>query len=235
MNIQKLFIVEYEKQIIGIWDSYESAKTFIMGCHQNKLMISVANIKTYQINTCFCLETNCIELLYQNISHSNEKSNIYTKKSLDFSENVVEEKVKDKDYFTSPAYMEITKQKKELQHTINMLKQQKKKIEESKTTYANDYKLFKLFTESKQKDPNFIIPEIFSKKFDLMTDLNNKNNLSWETFVSNFQYENMYNDYFGLNSYEELFLESDNINEELFLESDNINEEIFLESNDSKV
>ena len=118
MTIQKIFIVEYEKQIIGIWDSYESAKTFIMGCHQNRLMISVANIKTYQINTCFCLETTSIKYTIEQSSILNNNQ-----KSKDFLEIKPTIQIKKLNIDTeSSAYMEITKQKKELQ-TITILQE----------------------------------------------------------------------------------------------------------------
>lgn len=216
MQIENVYLVEYNNQTIGVWNSLESAKTFIMGCHQNGLMISFANIKTYKINTFFCFETETV-----NISNIKlEKSKINDEKSK-LNENQVKStyKIDPKD----PVYIEMTKQKTELQHKINMLKQQKKKIENSKTTYINDYKLFELFTESKQRDPTFIIPEIFTRKFNLMTVLQNENKLSWENFVKEFQHENVYNEYFGLNSYEEMFLESDD------KDKNDISEEVDIE------
>ena len=255
MNTQKIFIVEYDGRTIGVWDSYDSANTFIMGCQQNSLMISSANIKTYQINTCFCLETNTIEesnnsldlttkasVKQTNILKSYKYTRIPTNNNTvinnDEHENKFEQiETKPNIDIKNPMYVEIIKQKIELQHKINMLKQQKKKIEESKNTYTNDYKLFALFTESKQKDSNFVIPEIFIKKFNLMTQLNNENRLSWENFVKDFQQENLYNEYFGLNNYEEMFLKSDddesknNISEELDIES-NSNTETSNDSDD---
>jgi hypothetical protein len=106
------------------------------------------------------------------------------------------------------------------------LKQQKKKIEESKSTYTNDYKLFKLFTEAKQSDPDFIIPDIFNKKFYLMTNLKNENKLSWENFIKEYQHENVYNEYFGLNNYEDLYLSNND-------DKSDISEELEIESNSS--
>lgn len=255
MLIENFYIVEYDGRTIGIWDSLESAKTFILGCQQNGLMISSANIKTYKINTCFCLKTESINITnfdkpqkqtkfainYDTVVSSDEnhqtKIESVTSNSINIKSTNVEseeksvvtkserKKIDPKD----PAYIEMTKQKIELQHKINMLKQQKKKIEESKITYANDYKLFELFTESKQKDVNFVIPEIFTKKFDLMTQLKNENKLTWENFIKEYQHENFYNQYFGLNSYEEMFLKSDDedksdISEELDIESDSSTE-----------
>jgi hypothetical protein len=269
MQAYNVFIVEYNGQIIGVWDSYESAKTFILGCQQNSLMTQSANIKTYQINTCFCVNTNTInqenkiktpekmsdkipEKLFEKMPNKipdkipekikktcwfdddsdqlEKKSNQnkddienIDKKSYMLEEELYKFRVKPKIDTKNPAYLEMTKQKVELQHKINMLTQQKKKIEESKNTYSNDYKLFELFSDSRKKDPKFIIPEIFTKKFDLFTKLKNENNLSWENFVKEFQHENIYNEYFGLNNYEEMFLESEpngDISDELDIESD---------------
>ena len=241
MQIENIYIVEYNKQIISVWNTFESAKTFIMGCQQNRLMNSPADIKTYKINTCFCFETETISLT--NIIKPIVKSDTHSKpiikpNSLSFVSQIdiednpkkhsIESEIKhsiESEIKPNHEYVEKSKQKIELQHKINILKQQKKKIDESKITYENDYKLFELFTESKQKDPNFIIPEIFTKKFDLMTHLHKENKLSWDNFVKDFQHDNLYNDYFGLNSYEEMFLESDDenksdISEELDIESD---------------
>jgi hypothetical protein len=238
MQVENIYIVEYDGRTIGVWNSFDSAFTFIMGCQQNGLMISSANIKTYKINTCFCFETKTVNSTNYIKPHKQTKipinntiinSDEHSKESLEPFTAPTKVEDKPKINFTDPIYVEITKQKVELQHKINMLKQQKKKIEESKTTYENDYKLFELFTESKQKDPNFVIPEIFIKKFDLMTQLNKENKLSWDNFVKEFQHDNLYNEYFGLNSYEEMFLESDDenkssISEELDIESESSTE-----------
>ena len=228
MESQKVYIVEYENRIIGVWSTYLSAETFVKGCQQSGLMITLCNIKTYELNTCYCLETAIINqptkvhtIQPKNISVLNvpNKVNIEVIEPVAKSNPKIDEK--------NPAYIEMAKQKIEIQHKINMLKIQKKKMEESKVAYANDIKLFELFTESKQKDNNFIIPEIFIKKFELMTKLKEDNNLSWDNFVKNYHHENLYNEYFGLNSYEEMFIEcssdddsKSDISEELDIESD---------------
>ena len=280
MQTCNVFVIEYNSQIIGVWDSYESAKIFILGCQQNSLMTQSASIKTYQINTCYCIDTNTINqqnksemnktpnnnlavpnssnLNLKEIKMSSNKSNWFDddsdmlekktnrvdsdmlekktnrvedefekfdKKSYMLEEELYKFRVKPKIDTKNPAYLEMTKQKVELQHKINMLRQQKKKIEESKNTYFNDYKLFELFSDSRKKDPSFMIPEIFTKKFDLFTKLKNENNLSWENFIKEFQHENTYNEYFGLNNYEEMFLDINDdskgdISDELDIESD---------------
>jgi hypothetical protein len=231
--MEKAFIVEYENRTIGVWNNFELAKKFIMGCHQNKLMTSNATIKAYDMNSCYNLEIQTIQnkeepvisLSSSNTEQHKVRLDIKAEDKESYSENKTPKlELKPKIDENNPAMIEMAKQKVELQHKINLLKQQKKKIEESKVSYANDIKLFELFTDSKKRDPNFIIPEIFTKKFELMTKLNSEQKLSWDNFVKEFQQENIYNDYFGLNSYEEMFLESDdeksNISEELDIESD---------------
>ena len=100
------------------------------------------------------------------------------------------------------AFLKMAKQKIEIQHKINILKIQKEKIEESKRIFENDLKLFNLFNESKQKDSNFEIPELFNKKYEIMIKLNNDNKLNWDEFVKEFHTgENNYDDYFCLNNY----------------------------------
>ena len=220
MNSQKIYIVEYSNRTIGLWNSYELAKTFIMGCYQNRLMNLSANIKTYNVNTCYCLKTEPINLISEKIEAKEIESNEIKAKEIESNEiKAGEIDIK------NPTYIEMNNQKIKLQHEINLLNQQKKKIEESKTTYENDYNLFKLFTENKQKDSTFVIPDIFIKKFNLMTELNSNNNLSWESFIKEYQHDNIYNEYFGLNSYENIFINSDtesNINEEIYIQSDSI-------------
>ena len=250
MNSQKIYIVEYSNRTIGLWNSYELAKTFIMGCYQNRLMNLSANIKTYNVNTCYCLKTEPINLISEKIEAKEIESNEIKAKEIESNEIKAKEiesneikakeiesnEIKAKEIesneikageidIKNPTYIEMNNQKIKLQHEINLLNQQKKKIEESKTTYENDYNLFKLFTENKQKDSTFVIPDIFIKKFNLMTELNSNNNLSWESFIKEYQHDNIYNEYFGLNSYENIFINSDtesNINEEIYIQSDSI-------------
>ena len=83
-----------------------------------------------------------------------------------------------------------------------MLKQQKEKIEESKTVYNTDIELYKKFKKLQNEIPDFIVPELFQKKFILMKQLEEQNNLSWETFHSKYDKDSeivdtSYNKLFG--------------------------------------
>lgn len=252
------YLVEYEGKIIGSYNNYHNAETFILSCLQNNFMTESALIYCFRSNSCYKKKTNTVTLnykLFKNNEHSvdttysnsvsdssyessscNNTSDssdsdakpsiISTPKNTLNTSQIVGESVKLLDY-NNPAIIEMAKQKIELQHKINILKVQKEKIEESKRIYDNDLKLFNIFKESKQTHPDFIIPELFTTKFEIIDNLHMTNNLSWENFIKNYQQTNNYEDYFGTNSYDNMFItqstldtNEDIINEELDINTD---------------
>lgn len=74
----------------------------------------------------------------------------------------------------------------ELQHELNMIQCEKKKLEERKIIYDNDLKLFNLF----HNDDKIIIPELFQTKFQIMKTLNDCNNLNFTSY-----YDIIYEEY----------------------------------------
>ncbi len=210
-----LYLIELNNNIIGAYNNLNDAETYIYSCFQNNFFLS-AKIKIFKLNSCFSLETKSYtsnKIIKTDIKPINNNP-ILTPK-----ENNISQENNDK-------LLKIAKQKIEIQHNINILKIQKEKIEESKRVFENDLKLFNLFNESKQKDFNFEIPELFKKKYDIMIKLNNDNKLNWNEFVKEYHTsENNYDDYFCLNNYESLFLEKENDN--------NFSEEIDIESDSS--
>lgn len=244
-----ILVINYQGKTLGVYNNQESARIFIQGCRQNGFIRGNVEIHYYYPNSCYCINVetmndttskypvssvSTIEKIVPNLDSQDnmneikneEKNQTKEIKSTDLVNNeIYEETIK---FTNSDKYLEMAKQKIDLQHKINMLKIHKKKIEESKSAYENDIKLFELFTQNQKKDPNFVIPEIFDKKFKLMSELNKNNNLSWENFVKEYQQDgvNNYNELFSLNSYEEMFLEpeednnNDEFSEELDIESD---------------
>jgi hypothetical protein len=210
-----LYLIELNNNIIGAYNNLNDAETYIYSCFQNNFFLS-AKIKIFKLNSCFSQETKLYtseKIIKTDIKPINNNP-ILTPK-----ENNISQENNDK-------LLKIAKQKIEIQHNINILKIQKEKIEESKRVFENDLKLFNLFNESKQKDFNFEIPELFKKKYDIMIKLNNDNKLNWNEFVKEYHTsENNYDDYFCLNNYESLFLEKENDN--------NFSEEIDIESDSS--
>lgn len=234
-----LMLINYQGKTIGVYNNQESAYIFIQGCRQNGFIKGNVEIHYYHPNSCYCVN---VETVTDNLSKCSKSNNIEIKNVINQNttaqnnttqNNTTNESYEETINFTnSDQYLEMAKQKIELQHKINMLKNHKKKIEESKISYENDFKLFELFSQNQQKDPNFIIPEIFKDKFSLMKKLNENNNLSWETFMKEFQQSgiNNYDDLFGLNSYDEMFLDSESENKK---DEDNFSEELDIESDSS--
>ena len=203
-----IYIVEHNNKVIGVWDTFDYAKSFVLGCKQNNFFnLNNIFIKTYQLNNCFCLET----IKMDDINLENVQNSLQTdlnKKSLNFShKEPCEVKIFPK--ANDPEIIKMNNLKIDLQHNINLLKKQKKKIEESKNTFDSDYNMFHLFIKNKLLDSTFIIPEIFIEKFELMNKLNNENKLTWENFTKDFSHSNLYNEYFGLNVYEKTFIDEE--------------------------
>jgi hypothetical protein len=238
MQIEIIYVIEYEGKTIGAYLDYEPMQSFVLGCMQNGFIKKSIKVYKYRVNSCYydSIETidlnsskcptvtNSTKVIQNNDKVQLDKDNEQKMDQLNKSQ---EEIIK---LTNSEKYIDMAKQKIELQHKINMLKIHKKKIDESKMAYENDIKLFDLFSQNKQKDSKFVIPELFIKKYNLMSKLKEENNLSWETFVKEYQDENQnnYNELFGPNSYEEMFLQSDSESEEE--KSDKIDEELDIES-----
>ncbi len=234
-NDKLLYLIEWNNNIIGAYNNLNDAETYILGCFQNNFMTS-AKIKIFKLNSCYSTETKVYSSdTIITPSNSPKTDNIqfnYGEKSVlkDNVDFVCKKPINDND----EVFLQMAKQKIDLQHKINMLKVQKEKIEESKRVFENDLKLFKLFDESKLNDPSFEIPELFKKKYEIMFNLKVNDNLSWESFVKEYHTgENNYDDYFALNNYEELFLDSDSENNDKKPKSDNFSEELDIESDSS--
>jgi len=212
-----LYLIELNNCIIGAYDNLNDAETYIYGSFQNNFFLS-AKIKIFKLNSCFSIETKSYT------------SNKVIKTDIKPITNIPILKPKENNISNddNEELLKISKQKMEIQHKINILKVQKEKIEESKRVFENDLKLFTLFNESKQKDNEFKIPELFTKKYDIMVKLNNDNKLNWTDFMKEYHTsENNYDDYFCLNNYESVFLEKEddnNFSEEIDIESDSSTE-----------
>ena len=200
-----IYIVENNNNIVGVWDTIESARSFILGCYQNNF-INLNNIviKTYELNNCFCSDT--IKINNPKVVDESSKVEMYYHNDIVLAKDKTETIPID---HNDPAVIHFNNVKIDLQHNINLLKQQKKKIEESKNTFKSDYNMFQLFAKNKLTDDTFIIPEIFVEKFELMSKLNKKDNLTWEYFIKEFSHNNLYNEYFGLNVYEKTFIDEE--------------------------
>lgn len=219
------YLVEYNNKRIGIYDDYDKANTFILSCLQNNLMQNFANILTFRANSCYHEKVTIVTL-------NNKEEKKDKKENKEEKNNIIikEEKVIDEQ--TVEQIEKIAKEKIEIQHNINLLKIKKEQLEESKKVYENDIKLFKLFQENKNNNPDFIIPELFEKKYKIFDRLNNENRLSWDNFYLEHNHENNYDNHFLSNDYENKFIETpkdkfNNIDEEIEIETDSNTDESY--------
>lgn len=219
------YLVKYNNNIIGTYDDIKLAKLFINSCYQNKFMTSKATIMHFTKNSCY-FEKEEVEQTEEEKKTAGEDKKKNIEKKI---EDKKEQEKKIEVLHNSLEYKEITQSKIDLQHDLNLLKQRKEKIEQSKNVYESDLKLYNIFIESKKSNPDFEVPEIFVKKFTLFEKLVKENRLSWDNFIGEYKHENMYNDYFSVTYHEELYSEpkgqsindSKNTNEEFEIESDN--------------
>jgi hypothetical protein len=56
-----IYLIEYKNSIIGAYNNYELAETFIASCMQHNFITDNINIVSYKTNTCFKLKTSTIE------------------------------------------------------------------------------------------------------------------------------------------------------------------------------
>jgi hypothetical protein len=225
------FLIEYKNKIIGSYQDYEMAETFILSCLQNNLMTTSAKILKFKTNSCYYDNEYVITLPNASFSESSKVVNfipdpvfipatqVIPSENLDLVKHITKKDIDMDD----PKVKELAKERIDLQHKINLLKVHKQRIEENKKVYENDLNLFNVFSENIKNDKNFVIPELFVDKFNIIKKLKNDGKLSLENFSNLHKKENYYGDYFGTNDYEEYFYDntkSDDIEEELDIESE---------------
>ena len=147
------YLIEYNNKIIGVYNTFEDAELYILGNIQNNLFNNNVKILTFKSNSCYCTEIkNYFD--YDNNNDTNNIEDINIEK-----QNII---------------------KAELQHEINMINYNKKKLDEKKKIYENDLKLFQLF---KNKDVNDI-PILFKDKFKIINNLNEINDLNIDSYFN---------------------------------------------------
>lgn len=225
-----IYIVKYNNNTVGVYDSFDNANDFVIGCYQNNLMTQSAEIIGYKLNSCCWFEKNTIP--FKNYTHHNHTP-VLKSEQKKVTNNTPVLKPEQKQVNTikkidlnDSEYLKVNHDRTELNHKINMLETYKAKIEESKSVYNSDLKLYELFTKNSLENPSFIIPEIFNKKYDLFKKLKDNNELSWENFVKEYKHENLYNEHFGLTYYDHIYKEEVNNTENNVMEEFEVDSEI---------
>lgn len=174
----------------GIFNDIEICKDYIKSIEENGWATNFKIVK-YKTNS-------FIKIFDKNISYLNKKNG--------FEDNSVKAKV-NYDYSNSDSSesdknnlsdliinveeikkkkVEMTKNAKEQQKDqarINILNLQKEKILESKNKYEVDLKLYNKFKGLIKNDIDFVIPDIFIDKFNILKELDDKDILSWDNFA----------------------------------------------------
>ena len=186
------FILILKNEAIGIYDNEEILNNFINGCLQNNFFNKDdIKIKKYNMNSINCLT---IEKKLENI------------------ENIENLKNLKKELIESEEYKKLMQIKIDTKHEINELKKQKIKLEEDKESYEYDLKIYNKLKKDKEKIENFVIPEIFTLKYNIYKKLEESNELNFNAYRIEWEKVKPLNNYnlFTTNTYENLFTNSHN-------------------------
>jgi len=232
--MEKVYILYLKDKVIGVFDEI-NLNYFIKGGIQNNFFF-MENIKTesYFLNSCY---NNTDQILHnelilnqdlkndQDVNKNNQDLNKNNQDLININkENETKDKnriikilekiklkndikIKELEKEKSEEYKKIQQEKIDLNSKINELKYEKKKLEDFKNEYKNDLKLYEIFCKEKLNNENFIIPELFTLKFNIFDKLNSSNNLSFENYKEEYNKIKPKNNYdmFTNNPYEESF------------------------------
>jgi hypothetical protein len=170
----------HKNKLVGLYSDYLKCKITMDGLISNSFVDKkYIEIKSYFENSITLGEykedteetnidsTNVVEEFTDN--NTTDTDNYYNSKS---NSNVKQQK---------PTEEEI-KKRSEIQNSINELKKKKEKMEESKRVFEVDLDLFNKFKKIKLNNINFVIPEMFTEKYELMEGLEKENKLCWENY-----------------------------------------------------
>ena len=183
-----LYCLLHKNKVIGLYSNYNKCNQMIDGLVANNFAKkSDLSIVSYYENS--ITSNNTVEDF---TSDSTTESSHFVK-----SEQVLTDEL---DKETKNKVIKNRNKQSKIIYNVNLLKKQKEKIEESKSIYKSDIELFNKFKKLKADQPTVVIPELFQTKFNLMTRLEAQNDLSWESFHTQYKKDNIdtsYNKMFG--------------------------------------
>jgi hypothetical protein len=183
----KAFILYLNDKIVGVYDNEKTMNIFIDGAVQNNFF-SKENIKIekFAINSCL---------------------NLSFKKELPVPVDEPSKKEIKKEMMKTDEFKEMMQEKTDLVNQINRIKYDKKLMIEKENLYKEDLKLYNAFITEKNQNSKFVIPELFTIKFNIFEKLNSNNTISFETFSEEYDKVKPANNYdmFKSNTYETSF------------------------------
>lgn len=193
-------VLMLNNNVIGVFNSTLQLNNYVDGCVQNNFFTKeMICVKTFVVNSCFNVD------LPVNNSQVNNKILLLKNAKTNVSNPVknITLPVKD-DSKNSEEYLKIQQDKAELTHKINMLKNNKKKIENEMSIFNTEVELYKKFKHNLETDKTFSVPELFDIKYKLYLSLDNENKLNFEDYYKKWLEIRPSNNYnmFDTNSYE---------------------------------
>lgn len=183
----KAFVLYLNDKILGVYDNEKTMNIFIDGAVQNNFF-SKENIKIdkFLMNSCF---------------------NLSFKKELPVPVDEPNKKEIKKEMMKTDEFKEMMQEKTDLVNQINRIKYDKKLMIEKENLYKEDLKLYNAFIVEKNHNSKFVIPELFSIKFNIFEKLSSNNMISFETFSEEYEKVKPANNYdmFKSNTYETSF------------------------------
>jgi len=188
-----IYLVEYNNKIIGAYKKYKLAKLFILSCYQNNFMIHEAKIISIKDNSCYQITTCNIDNNNNNdINNNNNINNDINNNNNNNNNNNDINDINDNNNNNLDELIDENNNKltniltdvNNINNKLNSLKIIKNKIEEYKNIFDVDIKLYDLFNDKINNDNNFVIPELFIEKFNIIKKLNDSNNLSLFEYIN---------------------------------------------------
>ena len=168
-----LYALLHKNTVIGLFNDIKKCEMMSKGLVNNKFTQSkFLSIVSYYDNS--------ITLYDQDLEKEDEvEHNIEEFSNEETSDSVNTESL------NSDTQKKIKKQRdkqSKIEYNMTLLKKKKEQIEENKNVYKTDYELYKRLKKIAKDNTEFIIPELFQVKYKTMDELENANNLSWDTF-----------------------------------------------------
>ena len=178
-------VLMLNNNVIGVFNSIERLNNYVSGCVQNKFFTKeMISIKTFVVNSCLGVSlpvNNKPQVSKPQVNTFTSKHQVSTTTSNQQVNNQQVSKplktnVKKLENLQSPI------ERTELTHKNNVLKNDKKKMENELNIYNTEVEIYKQFKDKKKKDDTFMIPEMFRVKYKLYSELDNKNKLNFDDY-----------------------------------------------------
>jgi hypothetical protein len=207
------YLTSYNNEKYGVFQSLNNSILFILG----NPLFNLNNVDKWKIKSIYPDSF----YIRDNYEFKLDKSKIlFFKNNSNFNYSLIEhfnssiesevECESDSDSIASEEIEEIKDliiETNDIQYKLNLLKQDKEKLEEKKNIFIIDKELYFKFKTSLETDDQFTVPEVFVKKFKVFRELEEEDKLYWEDFNKRYAPEKLDTSYNSL-FFNEQFLDN---------------------------